>query len=46
VLVPLLLVWLAVAAHHGPGRAARDRLTSLVLIPVLVLAFAALVVQA
>jgi NSS family neurotransmitter:Na+ symporter len=46
VLVPLLLVWLAGPAHHGAGRPARDRLTSLFLIPVLVLAFAALVVQA
>jgi NSS family neurotransmitter:Na+ symporter len=46
VLVPLLLVWLAVLLIMALGVQRGIGLTSLVLIPVLVLAFAALVVQA
>jgi NSS family neurotransmitter:Na+ symporter len=46
VLVPLLLVWLAVLAIMALGVQRGIGLTSLFLIPVLVLAFAALVVQA
>ena len=46
VLVPLLLVWLVVLLIMALGVQRGIGLTSLVLIPVLVLAFAALVVQA
>jgi hypothetical protein len=46
VLLPLLLVWLAVIAIMALGVQRGIGVTSLVLIPVLVLAFAALVVQA